>query len=146
MRVLLQRVTSASVVVDGETTGAIDTGLLLFVGFGREDTEAKLAPMAEKVTQLRVFPNDAGKLHFSALDKGYGLLLVPQFTLYADTSRGRRPGFDPALTPAAATELFDAFVRCCRETGAARVETGIFGADMKVSLVNDGPLTIMLEA
>lgn len=146
MKILLQRVSSASVVVSGETCGAIERGLLLLVGFGKEDNLDTLRPMAEKLVNLRVFPNDQGKFHYSILDIKGELLLVPQFTLYADTRKGRRPEFFSALEPKAATQLFDALCLEFSNLGVSKVATGIFGADMKVSLLNDGPVTIMLDS
>ncbi len=145
MKVLLQRVSSASVVVDGKTSGAIERGLLLLTGFGAGDDSSKLAPMAQKVANMRVFPNDEGRFHYSVLEVSGDLLAVPQFTLYADTSKGRRPEFFSALAPAEAAKLFDEFVNELKKAGVKRVETGVFGADMKVSLLNDGPVTIMVE-
>ncbi len=144
MKVLLQRVSSASVTVDGTVRGAIDRGLLLLVGFGQGDTVAALAPMAEKLAVMRIFPNEQGRFHFSVKDIGGGVLLIPQFTLFADTSKGRRPEFFGALPPAEATKLFDAFVEEFTKLGVSPVEKGVFGADMKVSLLNDGPVTIMV--
>jgi len=145
MKVLLQRVASASVTVDGKVTGAIERGLLLLTGFGAGDDASKLVPMAQKVANMRIFPNDEGRFHFSVLEIGGGVLTVPQFTLYADTSKGRRPEFFSALAPAEATKLFDAFTLEFVKLGVKSVGKGVFGADMKVALLNDGPVTIMVE-
>ena len=147
MRVHLQRVNHACVVVKGETVGKIDRGLLLLVGFGVEDTEEGLQPMAHKIAHLRVFPDERGRFHFSVKDVQGGVLLVPQFTLFADMKRGRRPDFISALEPAKASPFFDQFVELFREIPEiSQVATGIFGADMKVSLENDGPVTLLLES
>jgi len=145
VRILLQRVSRAAVRVDGEEIAGIGRGLLLFVGFGREDSAPPLAPLAEKIAGLRVFADDRGRLQHSLRDTGGAVLLVPQFTLYADTSRGRRPDFTGALAPAAATILFDDFVAALRATGIVDVQQGRFGADMRVELCNDGPVTLLLE-
>ncbi len=145
MKVHLQRVSSAAVHVDGAAVGTIDRGLLLLVGFGQNDTAAPLKPMAEKLCNMRIFPNDEGRFHFSVKDIQGGVLLVPQFTLFADTSKGRRPEFFGAMAPKEASALFDAFVEEFRSLGIQPVATGVFGADMKVSLVNDGPVTILVE-
>jgi len=145
MKVLLQRVSSAAVRVEEKLTGEIEQGLLLLVGFGRGDTEANLRPMAEKLVHLRIFPNEAGKFHFSVLDIGGGFLLVPQFTLFGDTRKGRRPEFFSALEPKEASRLFELFKQECVSFGLRRVEAGVFGADMKVSLLNDGPVTMLLD-
>jgi D-tyrosyl-tRNA(Tyr) deacylase len=145
MRVLLQRVSSAAVRVDAETVGAIGRGLLLLVGFGRGDDARLLAPMADKVTGLRVFPDPGGRLQHSVLDIQGGVLAVPQFTLYGSTQRGRRPDFAAALEPAAASGLFARFVDALAATGLDKLESGRFGAQMSVQLVNDGPVTLLLE-
>lgn len=144
MKVLLQRVSAASVSVAAEVIADIQTGLLLFVGFRHGDGERELEPMAAKVANLRIFPDAQGRFNHSVLDVRGAALVVPQFTLYADTRRGRRPDFTSALAPEAADGLFQAFVRAVAGTGVERVEAGRFGADMQVRLVNDGPVTIML--
>lgn len=146
MKVLLQRVSSASVDVEGTTIGRIGSGLLLLVGFGQGDTQALLLPMAKKLINMRIFADDRGKFHFSLLDTGGALLLVPQFTLFADTQKGRRPEFFGALEPAQAEPLFLAFAETFSGLGINNVATGRFGADMQVKLENDGPVTIMLES
>ena len=150
MRIVAQRVNSASVAVEGERVGEISLGLLLLVGFGKEsdsgdDIEKKLSNAAERVAHLRIFPDDAGRFHRSLIDVGGAVLAVPQFTLYGDTSRGRRPDFFGALEPEKAFQHFEAFVSELRKRGIARVETGRFGAHMKVQLENDGPVTIILD-
>lgn len=145
MKILLQRVTRAEVVVGRETVGRIERGVLLLVGFGRDDTESPPARLADKIVNLRIFADARGRLDRSLLDVGGAVLAVPQFTLYGRTRKGRRPDFTGALEPAAAEVRFRSFVECLRQTPAARIESGRFGADMQVSLVNDGPLTLMLD-
>ena len=131
MRLTLQRVTHASVSVDGRVTGSIQGGLLAFVGFGREDDASVLEPAIRKMLELRIFCDEAGKLNLSLLDIGGAVLAISQFTLYADCSRGRRPDFTQAAAPHKARELFDAFVVILRDKGIP-TQTGIFAADMKV--------------
>lgn len=145
MRVLLQRVSSASVTVDGVVTGAIERGLLLLVGVGQGDGAAEARRMAEKTASLRIFNDDAGKFNRSLLDVGGAALVVSQFTLYADARKGRRPSFVDAALPELASPLVDAFAEALRGLGV-RVERGVFGAHMDVALVNDGPVTIMLDS
>lgn len=145
MRILIQRVSRASVTIVGEQVAAIGAGLLLLVGFGRTNASPDLQAIAGKISTLRVFPDAHGRFNYSLLDIKGGALLVPQFTLYADTSRGRRPDFAGAMPPAAAETLFDEFVNIMSKTGVPQIETGRFGADMQVELVNDGPVTIMLD-
>lgn len=145
MRVLLQRVTEASVSVDGETVGAIQRGYLMLVGVAPGDTDTTASAVAAKVANLRLFPDDAGRFDRSLLDVGGGALVVSQFTLFADTRKGRRPSFVGAARPETAAPLCDAFASALHEAGVSRVETGRFGADMKVSLVNDGPVTVWVE-
>ena len=144
MRVLVQRVTQASVTVAGRSVGSIGRGLLLFVGFTHADEDGASAWMAEKVCGLRIFPDDEDKMNRSVLDVGGGLLVVSQFTLYGDTAKGKRPSFIDAAQPERAVPLYDAFVAMLRAR-APIVETGEFGAHMIVSLVNDGPVTLWLE-
>ncbi len=144
MRAVLQRVSRASVSVEGKTVASIEKGLLVLVGFGREDTEAVLEPAVEKILQLRIFADSEGKMNCSTLDLGSSVLLVSQFTLYADCSRGRRPDFFNAAMPVKASKLFDMLVSRFKSRGL-HVESGIFAADMQVELVNDGPVTISLE-
>jgi D-aminoacyl-tRNA deacylase len=145
MKVVIQRVNYASVKVSGETVGEISRGVCLLVGFGPEDDASKLKPMAEKIVNMRIFPNEEGRFDRSTLEIGGAVLAVPQFTLYADTRKGRRPDFFGALEPAAASRLFDEFVALLGKTGAAKVAAGVFGGDMKVALENDGPVTIVVE-
>jgi D-tyrosyl-tRNA(Tyr) deacylase len=141
---LLQRVSHAQVVVDGAVMGAIDAGLMVLVCAERGDTEKEADALLGKLLGYRVFPDDAGKMNRSVTDTGGGLLLVPQFTLAADTKSGTRPSFTPAAAPADGQRLFDYFVRQAKAKHGI-VGTGQFGADMKVSLTNDGPVTFWLQ-
>lgn len=141
---LLQRVSQASVVVDGAQVGAIGPGLMVLVCAEKGDTEKEADALLAKLLAYRVFADDAGKMNRSVTDVAGGLLLVPQFTLAADTNSGTRPSFTPAAAPADGKRLFDHFVQQAR-TRHAQVETGQFGADMKVSLTNDGPVTFWLQ-
>ncbi|WP_297981795.1 D-aminoacyl-tRNA deacylase [uncultured Methanobrevibacter sp.] len=142
MKLVVQRVTSASVEVDNEIVGQIEEGLMVLVGFGQNDSEKEADYLANKLTKLRIFHDENERMNLSVKDIGGKLLLVPQFTLYAKTKKNR-PSFHKALAPDKATELFDYFVEKCRET--VETETGIFGAFMKVELLNNGPVTILLE-
>ena len=141
---LLQRVSSARVDVGGETIGEIGRGLLVLVAVHRDDSEHDVARLAERILSYRVFPDMDGRMNRSVLDEGGGLLLVPQFTLAADTKKGTRASFTRAAAPDKGEALFGQLVATCRER-LARVETGRFGADMQVALVNDGPVTFWLE-
>ncbi|RFP22791.1 D-tyrosyl-tRNA(Tyr) deacylase [Duganella sp. BJB488] len=141
---LLQRVSGASVVVDGATIGAIDAGLMVLVCAERGDTEREADALLAKLLGYRVFADDAGKMNRSVTDVEGGLLLVPQFTLAADTKSGTRPSFTPAAAPADGLRLFNYFVEQARQKHKV-VQTGQFGADMKVSLTNDGPVTFWLQ-
>jgi len=145
VRVVLQRVAEAAVRVDGRDLARISNGLLVLAGFGHEDDEAVAGAMARKIAGLRVFPDAQGRLQYSLLDTGGSVLAVPNFTLYGDTRRGRRPDFTAALAPPAAERLFGAFADALGEAGIVQVATGEFGAHMEVSLVNDGPVTLWLE-
>lgn len=146
MKVLLQRVTDASVQVDGETVGAIGPGLLLLCGAAATDLRSDAEALAEKTANLRIFPDDRGRFHYSLKETGGAALVVSQFTLLADTSKGRRPEFFSAMPPQEAASLIDYFVERLRHAGIKDVQTGRFGAMMQVSLVNDGPVTILLES
>lgn len=145
MIALLQRVSTASVTVAGRVVGHIEHGLLVFVGVQRGDQEAQADRLLERLLTYRVFGDDAGRMNRSLQDIAGGLLLVSQFTLAADTTKGTRPGFSPAAEPAEGRRLFDYVVRKARERHGV-VQTGEFGADMQVALVNDGPVTFWLEA
>ena len=144
MRVLVQRVTRASVRVDDRTVGSIGAGLVALVGFTHDDGEEQIAWMADKLLGLRVFADAADKMNLALADVGGSLLVVSQFTLYGDAVRGRRPSFVDAARPDAAEALYDRFIAELRVLGTP-VETGSFGASMQVELVNDGPVTIWIE-
>lgn len=145
MKAVFQRVTEASVTVEGNRIAEIGNGVLLLVGVCDGDTEQEAALLAKKVAELRVFCDDQDKMNLSVLDIGGSVLAVSQFTLCANTARGRRPDFMSAAKPAVAQPLFDYFVSCLRANGVSDVQTGEFGADMKVRLLNDGPVTILLD-
>ncbi len=142
---LLQRVSHAEVTVEGQQVGAIGPGLLVLIGVRPLDDEASAHRLLTRVLQYRIFPDEAGKMNLSLIQAKGQLLLVPQFTLAADTAKGLRPGFSTAAPPDQGRRLFDAMVRIAREQHGA-VETGVFGAHMQVSLTNDGPVTIWLES
>lgn len=144
MKVLVQRVISSEVKVDGKIVGQSGPGLLLFVGFTETDTSKEIDYMVDKVINLRIFDDETGVMNKSLLDINGSILSISQFTLYADASKGRRPSYIKALNGKKATILYDEFNNKLKNTGIP-TETGIFGADMKVSLTNDGPVTIMLE-
>ncbi|MDZ7632385.1 MAG: D-aminoacyl-tRNA deacylase [Gemmatimonadaceae bacterium] len=144
MRVLLQRVTRAEVRVDDRVTGRIERGYLLLVGLTHDDTEARLAWMAEKVAGLRLFPDAEGKMNLALADVGGAVLVVSQFTLYGDARKGRRPSFIDAARPEVAIPLYERFIALLHERGLP-VQTGEFGAMMQVELINDGPVTLPLE-
>jgi D-tyrosyl-tRNA(Tyr) deacylase len=144
MRAVCQRVSRASVTVDGEVAGEIGVGWLVLLGVGPNDDESTAARMADKIVGLRVFEDEAGKMNRSVVDVGGEILVASQFTLYADTSRGRRPGFTGAAPPAVAEPLVTRFAEIVRDRGL-RVATGRFGATMDVELVNHGPVTIVLD-
>lgn len=145
MRILAQRSGPARVDVEGETIGAIDRGLVLLVSIGRGDDDAILQPMALKVVHLRIFPDDEGRMNRSILEAGGSILAISQFTLHADCRRGRRPSFVAAAPAETGARLFDGFVDALR-SGGVTVETGRFGANMSVHLVNEGPVTIWLDS
>ncbi|HEX7089208.1 MAG TPA: D-aminoacyl-tRNA deacylase [Longimicrobiales bacterium] len=145
MRVVLQRVARAEVRIGGRTVGRIGTGFLLLVGLRADDTEEKLRWMADKVVGLRLFPDADGKMNLALDEVGGGLLVVSQFTLYGDAQKGRRPSFVEAAPPEVAIPLYERFVQLLRERAPGPVETGEFGAMMEVELVNDGPVTLILE-
>lgn len=145
MKLVIQRVKEARVEVNGGTKGAIGTGLLVFVGVGKSDTRAEAEYLVDKLLGLRIFPDDAGKLNRSVKEAGGSLLIVSQFTLYGDCRRGRRPSFDQAAPPDAALALYNWFVERVR-LGDVPVETGVFQATMQVYLINDGPVTILIDS
>ena len=146
MRIVLQRVNHASVIVEGQTVGEISRGVLLLVGFGSEDDDPPLKAMAQKIVSMRIFPRGDSGFDISLLDIGGEVLLVPQFTLYGETSKGRRPDFFSAMAPDRATTLFDQFVEEFRSLRIKKVATGQFGAHMQVALENDGPVTFVLDS
>ena len=144
MRVVLQRVARASVAIDGRTVGEIGSGFCLLVGFAHTDTPEQVAWMAEKVVGLRLFSDAEGKMNLGLAEAGGALLVVSQFTLYGDASKGRRPSFIDAARPEVAIPLYERFVADLRAKGVT-VATGEFGADMQVEILNDGPVTLLLE-
>ena len=146
MRAVVQRVSRAKVTVGDRVTGAIGRGLMVLLGAGQGDTDDDLAYIVDKIAHLRIFADDAGKMNRSVLDVGGGVLVVSQFTLYGDARQGRRPAFTGALEPAAARALCEQALVGLREAGVTRVETGEFAAHMAVELVNDGPVTILLDS
>jgi D-tyrosyl-tRNA(Tyr) deacylase len=146
MRAVVQRVSRASVTVDARTTGAIGRGLMVLFGAGAGDGPADLAYIVDKIVNLRIFADDAGKMNRSVLDIGGGVLLVSQFTLYGDARQGRRPAFVGALEPVAARALYEQALEALRTAGVPQVAAGEFAADMQVELVNDGPVTILLDS
>jgi D-aminoacyl-tRNA deacylase len=145
MRAVIQRVSRASVVIDGETVGRIDRGLLVLLGVHRDDSAAQVPWLAEKVVGLRIFNDADGKMNLSVMDVGGGVLVVSQFTLYGDCQKGRRPSFIEAAVPETAIPLYEAFVNALRAQGVPTA-TGRFGATMQVELVNDGPVTLILDS
>jgi len=145
VRAVVQRVTRASVTIDGEVAGAIETGLVVFVGVAEDDGTADIDYTASKVLELRIFPDEQGRMNRSVTDVGGAVLAVSQFTLMGDVRRGRRPGFDAAAAPAAARPIYDAFVTRLQTSGLT-IATGVFQADMEVALVNDGPVTILIDS
>lgn len=146
MKVLLQRVSSGSVSIDGEVCGAVDHGFVALVGVTHNDTLDIATRLAEKTAHLRVFADDAGKMNRSLVDVGGGVLVVSQFTLYADARKGRRPSYIGAAVPAQAEPLVQHYADCLHRAGAKKVEQGVFGALMQVEIHNDGPVTIMLDS
>lgn len=145
MRAVVQRVTRARVTVDSRVAGEIQSGLLILLGVGREDTAESARYLAEKIANLRIFPDDAGKMNRSLVESGGSALVISQFTLYGDTRGGRRPSYIQAASPETASRLYEEFVRCLRSFDIA-VETGVFQAHMEVELINDGPVTILLDS
>lgn len=144
MRVVLQRVTQARVVVNGTQTGAIDRGLVVLIGVAKEDREEDARYLADKLLHLRIFSDENGKMNRSLKDVEGGALIVSQFTLYGDSRKGRRPSFDAAASPVEAKILYDYFIEQVRSTGIY-VATGVFQAEMQLTLVNEGPVTLILE-
>jgi len=145
MKLVIQRVREARVLVDGATTGVIGAGLLVFIGIARTDTPGEADYLIDKILGLRIFPDEAGKMNRNIQEAGGSLLLVSQFTLYGDCRKGRRPSFDQAAPPDQALALYNYFLEVAKR-GPVPVEAGIFQADMQVHLVNDGPVTILLDS
>ena len=145
MRLVIQRVRSARVTVEGRVVGDIAAGVVVLLGAGKEDTHAAALYLAEKTAELRIFNDAQGKMNLSLMDVHGAALVVSQFTLYADVRRGRRPGFDRAAPAEQARLLYEEYLRCLRGLGV-RVETGVFQAHMQVELVNDGPVTIVMDS
>jgi len=146
MRLVIQRVSEASVTVDGSTAGSIRTGLLILLGVSKEDTAADADYLIDKVLGLRIFPDAAGKMNRNVEEAQGGLLIVSQFTLYGDARKGRRPSFDQAAPPELAQSLYEYFVKNARQRGSVPVETGVFQASMDVRLLNRGPVTILIDS
>ncbi len=146
MKALIQRVSHAAVVVDDETTGAIEQGLLVLLGVAKDDDRSKADKLLKKILNYRIFSDDEGKMNLNVQQVNGGVLVVSQFTLVADTGKGLRPSFSKGATPALAEQLYDYFVTAASSCyDAEQIQTGRFAADMKVSLLNDGPVTFMLE-
>ena len=145
MKIVVQRVKNASVEVEGKTVGKIEKGFLVLLGVTHSDTKEKAEYLAKKLCKLRIFTDENDKMNLSLKDVGGKLLIVSQFTLYADCSGGNRPSFIEAARPEQAEELYEYFCKECKEKYDINVEKGIFGADMKVNLLNDGPVTIIIE-
>ena len=146
MRAVIQRCRRASVTVAGEVVGAIDHGLAVLLGAGKGDDTPDVTYVVDKLVNLRIFADDAGKMNRSVLEVGGGVLLISQFTLFGDVRKGRRPAFIDALDPGPAEALYEQAVAATRAAGVARVATGVFRADMQVELVNDGPVTILIDS
>ena len=145
MRAVVQRVTRSEVVIDGEVRGKTDNGFVVLLGVGADDTDDDMVYIADKIINLRVFSDENDKMNLSLADVGGSMLVISQFTLYGDCSHGRRPYFGGAMEPVGANAMYEKFVEYVRSHGV-HVETGEFGADMKVTLTNDGPVTIILES
>lgn len=145
MKAVIQRVTQASVTVDNNITGQIGPGFLILLGAGSGDTEADCEKLAEKISKLRIFSDENDKINLSVNDINGDILVVSQFTLYADCRKGNRPSFINACPPAKAEELYEYFMKCLQGKINGKIEHGVFGADMKVSLLNDGPFTVVLN-
>ena len=145
MRALVQRVLKSELKVEGKEVSNIEKGLIVFIGVTHEDTENEAKVLAEKICKLRIFEDENEKMNLSLLDVGGELHLISQFTLYADCHHGNRPSFTNAAAPDYANKLYEYFIDTCKSLNVSKVETGIFGADMKINYINDGPISIMLE-
>lgn len=145
MRAVIQRVSRAAVTVEGTSTRSIEQGILVLLGVKDTDTTEIVPKLAEKCAGLRIFEDEAGKLNKSAVELGYSALVVSNFTLYGDTKKGKRPSFIAAAKPPLSVDCYNLFVEQMKQTGLKQVETGEFGADMQIELVNDGPVTIVID-
>lgn len=146
MKALIQRVKKAKVTVNGEITGAIDDGMLVFIGVEKDDNKEDLAYICKKIVNLRIFSDAEGKMNHSIIDKEYNILLISQFTLTANTKKGNRPSFIEAAAPEIAVEMYQEMIETLSLVMGKKIQTGIFGADMQVELVNDGPVTIPIQS
>lgn len=146
MKAVIQRVARAAITVNGSPRAEIDAGLTILLGVGRDDTSADVAALVKKIPRLRIFNDEAGKMNLSVQDVAGEILIVSQFTLHANCKKGNRPSFVAAAPPDTAIPLYESFVTEMRAVFAGRIETGVFGADMQISLTNDGPVTIVLES
>lgn len=146
MKAVLQRVINSSVSIDGKVHGSVDKGFMIILGVVKDDTKEDADKLIKKIPYLRVFEDENGKMNLSCLDVGGEILVISQFTLCADCSHGRRPSFTNSAPPNEAESLYEYFADELKKTGISKVETGVFGADMKVSLINDGPVTIVLDS
>jgi len=146
MKAVLQRVINSSVSIDGKVHGSVDKGFMILLGVVKDDTKEDADKLIKKIPYLRVFEDENGKMNLSCLDVGGEILVISQFTLCADCSHGRRPSFTNSAPPNEAESLYEYFADELKKTGISKVETGVFGADMKVSLINDGPVTIVLDS
>ncbi|MBQ8000564.1 MAG: D-tyrosyl-tRNA(Tyr) deacylase [Ruminococcus sp.] len=146
MKAVIQRVAQASVTVDGNTIGQIDTGFLILLGVEKGDDKKEAEVLSKKIAGLRVFTDDNDKMNLALSDINGGVLVISNFTLCADCRKGRRPGFDNAARPDEANELYEYFCKCMGDNGISKIERGEFGADMKVSLLNDGPVTLIINS
>ena len=145
MRAVIQRVSNASVTIEKEIAGQIDRGILIYLGIGKNDSTKDVSYLAEKIVNLRIFEDNNGKMNISVLDKGYGILIISQFTLFADTRKGRRPSYNDSAAPEVAEMLYNEFIEKIRNYKLI-VETGSFGANMDVRYSNNGPVTILLDS
>lgn len=146
MRLVIQRVSEASVTIDGAVHGAIRQGLMVLAGIETADTQEDVDWLVQKLIGMRIFQDEDGKMNCSLTDVDGGLLIISQFTLHASTKKGNRPGFTQAARPEQAIPLYEAFIEGCKRAGIRQVETGVFGADMQVALINDGPVTIFIDS
>lgn len=146
MKALIQRVKKAKVTVNGDITGAIDDGMLVFIGVEKDDNKEDLAYICKKIVNLRIFSDAEGKMNHSIIDKEYNILLISQFTLTANTKKGNRPSFIEAAAPEIAVEMYQEMIETLSLVMGKKIQTGIFGADMQVELINDGPVTIPIQS